>query len=76
VAVVSYLKDINTIARAIVAGAPFSDPPEWEDWPALGADDWDRVTSEVRLLAENFRPPQVDVYNAYRRLEMRASTED
>lgn len=72
----SVVADINTIARAIVAGAPISDPPEWQDWPQIGLADWDAICDQVTRLANNFHPPQADVKAAYDRLSARATTED
>lgn len=68
----------NTLARYIVAELTrtgLGPPMNWEDFPEVGEDDWNRVVAEALIIATNFRPPVANVTEAIKVLAARADKE-
>lgn len=64
---------IRDVARHAIASAVRRNPPEWEDYPDIGARDWELVKAEVELRLQQLEPPTEKYDCAYRHLAGRAT---
>jgi hypothetical protein len=64
---------IRDVARHALAAAVRRHPPEWQDYPDIGEQDWAEVVREVERRLAQLEPPAEKYGCAYRHLADRAS---
>lgn len=63
---------IRDVARHAIAAAVRANPPQWEDYPDLGKDDWAEVEQEIERRLQQIQPQHERYGSAYRHLAARA----
>lgn len=63
---------IRDVARHAIAAAVRANPPEWQDYPDIGENDWQAVLAEVERRVGQLEPQGEKYGCAYRHLAARA----